>query len=117
VSVVVDPPRARVHALQREASVAVLLSQRTRTWREQVGLPVVEGLAHGCAVLATTETGLAAWLEEHGHAVVDPAADPERVADVLVGLLDARRPAATVLADLPDVDGRLAADAWLLRAH
>ncbi|MDC7120074.1 glycosyltransferase family 4 protein [Cellulomonas fimi] len=115
VTVVVDPPRADVHAHQRRAAVAVLLSQRTRTWREQVGLPVVEGLAHGCAVLATTETGLAAWLADHGHAVLAPDASPAEVAAAVVTLLDARRPAASVLADLPDVDGRLAADAWLLR--
>lgn len=117
VTVVVDPPRAEVHAHQRRATVAVLLSQRTRTWREQVGLPVVEGLAHGCAVLATTETGLAAWLADHGHGVVAPDAPPAEVADAVVRLLEARRPSASVLADLPDVDGRLAADSWLLRAR
>lgn len=117
VTVVVDPPRAEVHAHQRRAAVAVLLSQRTRTWREQVGLPVVEGLAHGCAVLATTETGLAAWLGAHGHAVVVPDAPAPAVADALVGLLAARRSPASVVGDLPDVDGRLAADAWLLRAR
>ncbi|AEE47161.1 glycosyltransferase [Cellulomonas fimi] len=117
VTVVVDPPRPQVHARQRRAAVAVLLSQRTRTWREQVGLPVVEGLAHGCAVLTTTETGLASWLREHGHGVVEPTAAPADVAAALLALLDRRRPAADVLADLPDVDGRLAADTWLLRAR
>ncbi|NYD87448.1 glycosyltransferase [Cellulomonas oligotrophica] len=114
VTVVVDPPREQVHALQRTHAVAVLLSQRTRTWREQVGLPVVEGLAHGCAVVTTTEGGLAGWLEEHGHRVLDPAAPAADVAAAVVALLDAGRPAADVRADLPAVDGRRAADAWLL---
>lgn len=113
VALVVDPPREQVHELQRWHDVAVLLSRRTPTWREQVGLPVVEGLAHGCAVLTTTETGLAGWLAAHGHAVLAEDASAEDVADALVGLLDAARPAASVLADLPDVDGRLAADRWM----
>ena len=113
VTLVVDPPRARVHELQREHSVAVLLSRRTPTWREQVGLPVVEGLAHGCSVLTTTETGLASWLAGHGHAVVDPDSSAAEVAAQVVRLLDEGRPSASVLADLPDRDGRLEADTWL----
>lgn len=116
VTLLVDPPRPRVHAAQRSHAVAVLLSQRTRTWREQVGLPLVEGLAHGCAVLATTETGLAGWLGAHGHRVVAPDAPPAEVADAVVTLLDARRTPADVLADLPAVDGRTAADAALFDA-
>lgn len=113
VDVVVDPPRDAVHRAQREHAVAVLLSQRTRTWREQVGLPVVEGLAHGCTVVTTDETGLADWLAGHGHTVLPAAAGPQDVAQAVVAALAARRPAAQVLADLPGQDGRLAADAWL----
>lgn len=113
VQVVVDPPRAHVHRAQREHAVVVLLSQRTRTWREQVGLPVVEGLAHGCTVVTTDETGLAEWLGDHGHLVVGASAGPQEVADAVVRALDVRRSPAGVLADLPSRDGRLAADAWL----
>lgn len=40
----VDPPRAEVHAHQRRAAVAVLLSQRTHV-ASRVGLPVVEARA------------------------------------------------------------------------
>lgn len=116
VTLVVDPPRSRVHELQREHSVAVLLSRRTPTWREQVGLPVVEGLAHGCSVLTTTETGLASWLAGHGHAVVDPDSSATEVAAQIVRLLDDGRSAASVLADLPVRDGRLEADTWLFGA-
>lgn len=113
VTVVVDPPRVQIHGVLRAASLVVLLSQRTPRWREQVGLPIVEGLAHGCSVVATTETGLAGWLRDHGHLVLDPAATPDDVAAAIVSLIGARRPAASVLADLPEQDGRLAADAWM----
>lgn len=117
VDLVVDPPRHEVHRHLRASAVLVLLSQPTPRWREQVGLPLVEGLAHGCAVLASTETGLADWLATHGHAVLDPGAAPHEFASEIVKLLAARRSTESVLADLPDVDGRLAADAWLFRAH
>jgi len=113
VEVVVDPPRSEVHRLQREHAVAVLLSQRTRTWREQVGLPVVEGLAHGCAVVATDETGLADWLREHGHGVLPVSAGAAAVAQEVRARITRARAASDVLADLPAQDGRLAADAWL----
>lgn len=113
VDVVVDPPRADLHRTVRSSAVLVLLSQRTPTWREQVGLPVVEGLAHGCSVVTTDETGLAGWLADHGHDVLPGTASATEVARALVAALRRRRPAASVLSDLPEVDGRLAADRWL----
>lgn len=113
VRVVVDPPRAEVHAALRQAAVLVLLSQPRPTWREQVGLPLVEALAHGVAVVTTTETGLSTWLSGHGHTVVAPSASPAEVAEAIAGALTARRSAASVVAGLPAVDGRLAADSWL----
>lgn len=113
VVVVVDAPRSEVHAALRRSSVVVLLSRRTATWREQVGLPVVEALAHGCSVVTTTETGLAEWLSNHGHAVLPPDPTHEDVARTVVAQLARKRPASSVLADLPDTDGRLIASAWL----
>lgn len=114
-SLVVDPPRAEVHRRLRSAAVVVLLSQRTPRWREQVGLPIVEGLAHGCSVVATDETGLAGWLAAHGHQVLPVDAEAEDVAAAVVGALDHGRPPDDVLADLPLRDGRLEADDWLFR--
>jgi len=113
VTLVLDPPRAEIHRLLRGSAVLVLLSQPSPTWREQVGLPLVEGLAHGCSVVATTETGLAGWLAGHGHDVLDPADGPAEVARRVAGALARRRSAESVLADLPAEDGRLAADRWL----
>jgi glycosyltransferase involved in cell wall biosynthesis len=116
IQVEVDPGRAAIHAALRRAKVAVLLSQPWRGWREQVGLPIVEALAHGCHVIATDQTGLADWLRAHGHTVVPASASTTVVADALVTALDSCRSAESVLEELPDRDGRLAADEWMFAA-
>ncbi|TFD76544.1 glycosyltransferase [Cryobacterium psychrophilum] len=113
IEVVVDPSRENIHRLLRRSAVLTLPSQPTRTWREQVGLPIVEGLAHGCSVVTTSQTGLAAWLEQNGHAVVEANGAPQLLADAIIMTVLKGRPASSVTASLPDGDGRLAADAWL----
>lgn len=112
VSFLCDPPRDEVHRALRAASVLALLSQEAKGWREQVGLPIVEGLAHGCRIVTTDQTGLASWLVDHGHDVVGPDSPPTTVAAAVNEAF--RRPTgAAVLAQLPATDGRLAADTWL----
>lgn len=113
VALIIDPPRAEVHLQLRRASVLVLLSQSRPTWREQVGLPLVEALAHGVGVVTTDETGLATWLRGHGHVVLPSAAAADKVADAIEVALASGRTAQAVLDDLPDTDGRLAADDWI----
>ncbi|MCI2956173.1 glycosyltransferase family 4 protein [Agromyces atrinae] len=119
VTVDIDPPRPAIFAALGEAKVLALPSRRRPLWREQVGLPIVEGLARGCEIVTTPETGLAEWLGAHGHAVVDdddgePLADA--LADALVGALRSTRSPSEIVADLPPVDGRVAAQQWLLDA-
>jgi glycosyltransferase involved in cell wall biosynthesis len=116
VDLIIDPPRPEIHRQLRRASVLVLLSQPSPSWREQVGLPITEGLAHGCAIVCSSETGLAEWLSAHGHDVLPPDATTSTVADAILGALDRGRSAASVLSDLPTVDGRLSADRWLFRS-
>lgn len=113
----VDPPRAVIHAQLRMCRVLVLPSQPTPGWREQVGLPICEGLAHGAAIVASTQTGLTHWLAEHGHTVLDPSARPRDWADAVAQALRQDRERSAVIADLPTVDGRLAADEWLFRTY
>lgn len=113
IELVVDPSRERIHRELRGASVVALPSQPVAGWREQIGLPIVEGLAHGCTVVTTTETGLADWLGRTGHRVVGVPTNAGELAEALVDALRRPIPPATVLAGLPDVDGRRAADAWL----
>ncbi|PPF85567.1 glycosyl transferase family 1 [Subtercola sp. Z020] len=113
ITVEIDPDRGRIAQALDEARVLVLPSQPSPTWREQVGLPIVEGLSHGLAIVTTEETGLADWLSAHAHAVVtDPASSPE-LAVAIVQLLDDDRAVDDVLQALPARDGRLAADDWM----
>jgi glycosyltransferase involved in cell wall biosynthesis len=114
VSLVVDPPRSLIHDGLRSAQVLVLPSQSSPTWREQVGLPIVEALSHGCSIVTTEETGLASWLEDHGHSVVPSSADAAALAEATVAQLRRQREAGDVLSDLPATDGRLAAENWLV---
>jgi glycosyltransferase involved in cell wall biosynthesis len=113
VTCTVDPPRAAIREVQARSQVLVLASQRSPTWREQVGLPIVEGLSFGCTIVTTTETGLADWLVEHGHRVISPDGDEAELAAAIVSALQS--PATGVLESLPEEDGRLAADAWMFR--
>lgn len=112
VTFVCDPPRAVVHRELRRASALALLSQKMPDWREQVGLPIVEGLAHGCRIVTTGETGLASWLNDHDHHVLAPGSDAILIASAVANAIDMPDGEA-VLKDLPPIDGRLAADAWL----
>lgn len=114
VSVVVDPPRGLIREVLASSLVLVLPSQPSPTWREQVGLPIVEALEQGCAVVTTSETGLAPWLEGHGHSVVPADADERALARAIVAQLDAGDRSCAISASLPDRDGRLAADEWLM---
>jgi glycosyltransferase involved in cell wall biosynthesis len=114
VTVDIDPPRSEVHRALRAADVLVLLSQREGHWREQIGLPILEGLSHGAEVVATDETGIAGWLADHGHQVVSGSAPAATTAQALLAAARRRRPRREILADLPEVDGRLAADTWLM---
>lgn len=113
IEVVIDPARTEIHRRLRLAAVLALPSQPTPTWREQVGLPLVEALAHGCAIVTTTQTGLADWLSRNGHHALDPGCSPAALAESIIEGLLSKRPASSVTAQLPERDGRLAADDWL----
>lgn len=97
----------------------MLPSQPRDLWREQVGLPIVEALAHGCRIVTSSETGLAAWLRENGHPVLAPDAPADAwaaaVATTLTGDAQAESDATRILSALPAEDGRLAADHWLFQ--
>lgn len=110
----VDPPRAEIHSAFWRSHVLVLPSQRVGPWREQVGLPIVEGLAHGCEIVTTAETGLASWLSSNGHEVIYPTESPIQLARALARSVQRTRTAQEILFSLPAVDGRLEADEWLM---
>lgn len=113
MSVEIDPTRERIHEVLDSTTVLTLPSQPSPTWREQIGLPIVEGLSHGCRVVTTSETSLHGWLTEHGHEITHAATSPESLADALVRALDGGPSRDEVLATLPERDSRLLADDWL----
>jgi glycosyltransferase involved in cell wall biosynthesis len=113
-SVEVDPPRAEIHRALRQSGVLVLLSQPHPHWREQIGLPILEGLSHGCEIVTTSETGLADWLTRHDHEVVPPTATPSAVAASVAAALDRAHRRSGSLHDLPLTDQRIAAEAWMM---
>lgn len=107
----IDPSREEIFSVLEASKVLVLPSQPTSRWREQVGLPIVEGLASGCLIVTTGETGIADWLEAHGHTVVDT--DDDLLSAAISDALRSDRTPGSVLADLPPVDGRMDAERWL----
>ena len=103
--------RDDIHAGLRAAQVLVLLSQPDRRWREQIGLPVLEALAHGCRIVVSDETGISGWLAEHGHFVIPAGASPTQVAAAVNNALERGCFAPHEL--LPSINGRAAAE-WHL---
>jgi glycosyltransferase involved in cell wall biosynthesis len=85
---ITSPSRSTVHELLRTSAVVAMPSVRRPGWREQIGLPLVEGLTHGCRVVTTTETGLADDLREHRSVVLTTPGDPQSLADGLRRAMD-----------------------------
>lgn len=113
VDVVVRADREQVHDALRRAALVVLPSRRVPGWQEQIGLSLVEGLAHGCALLTTDETGLAEGLRQGGHTVV-PAGDGAALADGLRRAV-AAAPRRKALPSADD-DSRRQVQRWLATA-
>lgn len=109
-----DPPRETIRSILEHAHCLVLPSQRTSVWREQIGLPILEALETGCEIVTTDETGISDWLRAHDHQVLNPDVSAHALAVAIATALDANRPASSVTSALPAVDGRIAADHWLL---
>lgn len=117
VEVVVSPPRQAVLAAFDHSKVVVLLSQRTPLWREQVGLPIVEGLAAGCVIVTTAETGLADWLRNGTHEVLDGVVTVDEVEAAILRALRSPATPRQVVESLPSRDSRAEAELWLHRPH
>jgi glycosyltransferase involved in cell wall biosynthesis len=114
VTMYVNPPRPTIHRALRTSQVLILLSRRAGHWREQIGNPIQEGLGHGCEIVTTSETGLAGWLAEHGHAVLPPDAPAAEVAAALEKALTRVTERTGSLDDLPNEDQRVAAERWMM---
>lgn len=117
VTVLIDPPRGRIWDVLASGTALVLLSQPSPGWREQIGLPILEGLSVGLEIVSSSETGIADWLEAHGHTVLNPAIGAQDLAEAIAHVLVRARPRAEIVAALPARDGRLEADDWLARGE
>lgn len=106
-------PRSEIAALLDRSAVLVAPSLRAPHWREQVGRPIQEAIRAGMTVVTTSETGLAEFLRDGGHRVVDPTGPPDGLARALLDALARPLSRERVRATLPDVPGRVAADQWL----
>lgn len=116
VTVQIDPPRTTIREVLSQGSVLFLLSQPSPLWKEQIGLPILEGLEYGLEIVASTETGIADWLSQNGHRVISPASSPAGTATAVADALLNGRSQVDVAGDLPADDGRLIADRWIYRA-
>lgn len=114
VNVLLDPPRTTIREVLRESKVLILLSKRTTRWREQVGLPIVEGLEQGCEIVTTAETGIASWLKANGHHVISDLSRRGEPQESIRAALESSRPASAILDSLPDSDSRIDADRWMM---
>lgn len=97
------------------SQVLIAPSKRDGRWREQIGLPISEGLQHGLTVVTTSETGLAAWLQEHGHRVIPVEQLSEGLAAAVIDALEHPLEKVLVWASLPLTQGRIISDRWLRR--
>jgi glycosyltransferase involved in cell wall biosynthesis len=115
VRLLVDPSRPEIFACLSAAKALILFSQPQKGFKEQVGLPIVEGLSFGCEIVSSDETGIASWLHEHGHQVVESGANDEELAQAVIRAITSTRTRAELLEMLPATDGRLCADYSLFR--
>jgi len=113
VSFVFSPSRPKIHSLLAESKVLVLLSKPEGLWKEQVGLPILEGLSHGCEIVTSSSTGIASWLSGAGHHVVSLPLQEAEISHAICSALSSSRDAKEIVDYLPEVSGRAAADVWL----
>ncbi len=112
----VDPDRQDIEAVLQESKVLVLPSKRTPTWREQIGLPILEGLSFGCEIVTTEETGIADWLRYNGHQVLEAKHSSSDLAKSILLSLTNGRSAEQIQSTLPPRDSRTDAEEWLIDA-
>jgi hypothetical protein len=113
VTLQVDPPRPDIRDRLSTSRALFMLSQPSALWKEQIGLPILEGLGFGLEIVASSETGISRWLADHGHHVLAPDAPDSELIDAIVQALESDRSPSRVADDLPELDGRLEADRWL----
>lgn len=116
VSVQFDPERETIREVLSRSKALFLLSQPSSLWKEQIGLPIVEGLSFGLEIIASNESGISEWLRDNEHVVLEPSSSDDDLVEGIVKALKSARTHSEVAAALPDIDGRLEADKWLFKS-
>ncbi|WP_274610875.1 glycosyltransferase [Rhodococcus sp. KRD162] len=106
-------PHSQISSIVGQSALLVAPSVRDGRWREQIGLPILEALTVGATVIASDETALANWLSAQGHSVLPSHCLSSDLAGEIVERLKSPLPVGQVIASLPEVAGRVAADKWL----
>lgn len=70
VKVYVAPSAEIIHGILSESVFLFLLSNETKSWKEQIGLPILEGLSHGCWIISSDSTGISGWLEKNNNMII-----------------------------------------------
>jgi glycosyltransferase involved in cell wall biosynthesis len=106
--------RETVHRLLRSSEVVVLPSRRAGAWKEQIGLPLEEGLSHMCSLIAPEDSGLSTFLKENNQQILKPCFS---VDDLVVALRSTmNNPVPVSALKLPIHQQRVVAESWLLSA-
>lgn len=109
--------RDEVYVRLEEASVVVLPSERVPRWREQIGLPIVEALRHGCTVVMTSESGIVDSVAARGDVYVVAPGDAAALAHGLREAATATQHRRSFERDwVHRVDNRRDVWAWLGRS-
>jgi glycosyltransferase involved in cell wall biosynthesis len=103
--------RAEVHRVLRQSGIVVLPSLSAGRWREQLGLSIVEGIAHGCRIVTSRDTALADFLEKENQQVISRYFSVEELAAGILESLDSKY--VVNINSLPTQNQRVAADIWL----
>lgn len=105
--------REDVREILSKAQVVVMPSRASPGWREQVGLPLLEGWAHGCELVTTADTGIAESLRTNGHQVLPQDYSDRQLSDAMIAASRSDRNASDIQSQLPETDGRAMAEQWL----
>ncbi|TFI41766.1 glycosyltransferase [Rhodococcus sp. 1R11] len=106
-------PHSQVSSLVGGSALLVAPSVRAGRWREQIGLPILEALSVGATVVTSDETALATWLAAQGHSVLPAGELSTELAGEILDRLKQPLTSDKVIASLPEVAGRVAADKWM----
>nr|WP_277351854.1 glycosyltransferase [Arthrobacter sp. SF27] len=117
MEIVLDPSRDEIFKYLARSKALILFSKPSPGWKEQVGLPIVEGLSAGCEIVTSDETGIRDWLATHEHNVVPVTAQIPEIAEATVRALTSERGPADIVGHLPTEDGRRTADSLIFASN